>query len=231
MTALRQRMLEDMQIRNLAPATQRAYVEHVSRFARHVGRSPATLGPEEIHAYLVYLTTEKQLAPSTIIVAVAALRFLYTVTLQKPWSVTAVIPAPKQPQTLPVILSPAEVVQFLDAVASQQHRTILTTCYAAGLRISEAVHLTLPAIDSQRMVLHVKLGKGQKDRDVMLSPKLLVILRDWWRVSRSRPWLFPGDRPGRPITTRAVNRACRKTLRRCQIPKLITPHSLRSVSA
>ena len=231
MTALRQRMLEDMQIRNLAPATQRAYVEHVSRFARHFGRSPAMLGPEEIRAYLVYLTTEKQLAPSTIIVAVAALRFLYTVTLQKPWSVTAVIPAPKQPQTLPVILSPADVVQFLDAVASQQHRTILTTCYAAGLRISEAVHLTLPAIDSQRMVLHVKLGKGQKDRDVMLSPKLLVILRDWWRVSRSRPWLFPGARPGRPITTHSVNKACQQAHRRSRLPKPITPHSLRSVSA
>ncbi len=231
MTALRQRMLEDMQIRNLAPATQRAYVEHVSRFARHVGCSPALLGPEEIRAYLVYLTTEKQLAPRTIIVAVAALRFLYTVTLHTPWSVAAVIPAPKQPQTLPVILSPAEVVQFLDAVTAQPHRTILTVCYAAGLRISEAVHLTLPAIDSQRMVLHVKLGKGQKDRDVMLSPKLLTILRDWWRVRRPRPWLFPGDRPGTPLTTRAVNRACRKALRRCQIPKPITPHSLRHAFA
>ena len=231
MTALRQRMLEDMQIRNLAPATQRAYVEHVSRFARHFGRSPAMLGPEEIRAYLVYLTTEKQLAPTTLIVAVAALRFLYTVTLQKPWSVAAVIPAPKQPQTLPVILSPAEVVQFLDAVTAQPHRTILTVCYAAGLRISEAVHLTLPAIDSQRMVLHVKLGKGQKDRDVMLSPQLLTILRDWWRVRRPRPWLFPGDRPGKPMTTRAVNRACRKALRRCHIPKPITPHSLRHAFA
>jgi len=191
MTPLRQRMLEDMQIRNLSPLTQRAYVEHVSRFARHFGRSPALLGPEEIRTYQVYLTSEKKLAPSTIIVAVAALRFLYMVTLHKPWSVAAVIPAPKQPQTLPVVLSPAEVVQFLDSVKQPEHRTILTTCYAAGLRISEAVHLTLPAIDSQRMVLHVKQGKGQKDRDVMLSPKLLAILRDWWRVSRSRPWLFP----------------------------------------
>jgi len=132
---------------------------------------------------------------------------------------------------LPVILSPAEVVQFLDAVTAQSHRTILTVCYAAGLRISEAVHLTLPAIDSQRMVLHVKLGKGQKDRDVMLSPKLLTILRDWWRVRRPRPWLFPGDRPGTPLTTRAVNRAYRKALRRCQIPKPITPHSLRHAFA
>lgn len=231
MTALRQRMLEDMQIRNLSPLTQRAYVEHVSRFARHFGRSPAVLGPEEIRTYQVYLTNEKKLAPSTIIIAVAALRFLYTVTLQKPWSVEAVIPAPKQPQTLPVVLSPAEVVQFLDSVKTPQHRTILTTCYAAGLRISEAVHLTIATIDSQRMVLRVEQGKGQKDRYVMLSPKLLEILREWWRVSRPRHWLFPGARPGHPITSRAVNRACRKAHRRCGIPKPITPHSLRHAFA
>jgi integrase/recombinase XerD len=231
MTPLRQRMLEDMEVRNLSPLTQRAYVEHVSRFARHFGRSPALLGPEEIRAYQVYLTNEKQLAPASIVITVAALRFLYTVTLQKTWSVEAAIPAPKVPQTLPVVLSPAEVVQFLDHVAAPKHRTILTTCYAAGLRISEAVRLTPPAIDSQRMVLRVEQGKGQKDRYVMLSPTLLAILRDWWRVSRSTPWLFPGDRPGDPITTRAVNRACRKAHRRCGIPKPITPHSLRHYAA
>lgn len=231
MTPLRQRMLEDMQIRNLASSTQRAYVEHVARFARHFGRSPALLGPEEIRAYQVYLTQEKQLAPASVVIAVAALRFLYTVTLQKTWSVEAVIPAPKTPQTLPVVLSPAEVVQFLDCVAAPKHRTILTTCYAAGLRISEAVRLTPPAIDSQRMVLRIEQGKGQKDRYVMLSPKLLTILRDWWRVSRSTPWIFPGDHPGDPITTRAVNRACRKAHRRCDIPKPITPHSLRHAFA
>ena len=150
MTALRQRMLEDMQIRNLAPTTQRSYLEHVSRFARHFGRSPAVLGPEEIRAYQVYLTIEKQLAPSSIIISVAALRFLYTVTLQKAWSVQAVLPAPKMGQPLPVVLSPDEVVHFLDSVKHPKHRTIFTTCYAAGLRISEAVRLTIPAIDSQR---------------------------------------------------------------------------------
>lgn len=231
MTPLRQRMLEDMQIRHLASSTQRAYVEHVARFARHFGRSPALLGPEEIRAYQVYLTNDKQLAPASMVITVAALRFLYTVTLQKTWSVEAVIPAPKTPQTLPVVLSPAEVVHFLDCVAAPKHRTILTTCYAAGLRISEAVRLTPPAIDSERMVLRIEQGKGQKDRYVMLSPKLLTILRDWWRVSRSTPWIFPGDRPGDPITTRAVNRACRKAHRRCGIPKPITPHSLRHAFA
>jgi len=231
MTPLRQRMLEDMQVRNLSPLTQRSYAEHVSRFARHFGRSPALLGPEEIRAYQIYLTNVKQLSPASLVITVAALRFLYTVTLQKPWSVEAIIPAPKTPQTLPVVLSPAEVVQFLDSVTLPKHRAILTTCYAAGLRISEAVRLTPPAIDSQRMVLRVEQGKGQKDRYVMLSPTLLAILRDWWRVSRPTHWLFPGDHPGDPITTRAVNRACRKAHRRCGIPKPITPHSLRSVSA
>ena len=231
MTALRQRMLEDMQIRNLAPTTQRSYLEHVSRFARHFGRSPAVLGPEEIRTYQIYLTTEKRLAPSTVIIAVAALRFLYMITLQRPWSVQAVLPAPKTSKPLPVVLSPAEVVQFLDGVKMPKHRTILTACYAAGLRISEAVRLTIPAIDSQRMVLRVDQGKGRKDRYVMLSPRLLEILRDWWRVSRSRPWLFPGDRPGRPITTHSVNKACRQAHRRSRMAKPITPHSLRHAFA
>ncbi len=143
----------------------------------------------------MYLTNEKKLAPSSILTAVAALRFLYKVTLKKDWRFNDIIPAPKRPQTLPVVLSPEEVVQFLGTVASRKHRVILTTCYAAGLRISEAVRLTLPAIDSARMVVRVEQGKGQKDRYVMLSPKLLDILRAWWRVERPRHWLFPGDRP------------------------------------
>lgn len=231
MTSLRQRMIDDMRIRNLSPLTQTSYVGHVSLFARHFRTSPAQLGPEEIRAYQVYLTTERGLATSSVIVAVAALRFLYTITLKKDWRIAHVLPVPKKPQTLPVVLSPSEVVTFLAAVADVKHRTILTTCYAAGLRISEAVHLTLPAIDSQRMVLRVEQGKGQKDRYVMLSPKLLEILRDWWRVSRSRLWLFPGDRPENPITTRAVNRACRKAHRRCRSSKPITPHSLRHAFA
>jgi site-specific recombinase XerD len=224
-------MLEDMQVRNLSPLTQRAYLEHVSRFARHFDQSPARLGPEEIRAYQVYLTNEKQLAPASIVITVAALRFLYTVTLQKPWSVAAVIPAPKIPQTLPVILSPAEVVQFLESVKVPAQRVILTTCYAAGLRVSEAVHLTIPAIDSQRMVLRVEQGKGQKDRYVMLSPKRLEILRDWWRLRRPQHWLFPGDRPGCPMTTRTVDRACQRAHRRSGLAKPVTPHSLRHAFA
>ncbi len=231
MTPLRQRMIDDMRIRNLSPIPQRSYVGHVSLFARHFGKSPDQLGPEQIRAYQIYLTTERQLAPSSVIVAVAALRFLYTVTLKKAWRVDHILPLPQRPQTRPVVLSPAEVRQFLDSIDTAKHRAILTTCYAAGLRISEAVQLTLPAIDSQRMVLRIEQGKGQKDRYVMLSPTLLALLRDWWRESRSPHWLFPGDRPGEPITTRAVNRACRQAHRRCPIPKPITPHSFRHAFA
>jgi site-specific recombinase XerD len=172
-------MLEDMQVRRLSPFTQRAYVGTVARFARYFDRSPERLGPEQIRAYQVYLATERGLATSSLLVAVAALRFVYRVTLQKRWSFDDVIPAPKKPQSLPVVLSPQEVVQFLDAVKAAKHRAILTTCYAAGLRISEAVRLTVSAIDSERMVLRITKGKGQKDRYVMLSPKLLAVLRAW----------------------------------------------------
>jgi site-specific recombinase XerD len=224
-------MLEDMQVRNLSPHTQVSYVQQVSRFARHFDTSPDALGPEEIRAYQVYLTNEKKLAPGSIIIAVSALRFLYKVTLKKDWPFDEVIPAPKKPQTLPVVLSPEEVVQFLDCVKKPKHRTILTTCYAAGLRISEAVRLTISAIDSQRMVLRIEQGKGQKDRYVMLSPTLLEILRDWWRVNRPRHWLFPGNRPDHPITRSAVEQECQKVHQRCRIPKPITPHSLRHAFA
>lgn len=231
MTPLRQRMTEDMQVRNLALNTQMSYVQQVSLFARHFNTSPETLGPDDIRAYQVYLTNEKKLAPSSILTAVAALRFLYKVSLKKNWLFENVIPAPQKPEKLPVVLSPEEVLQFLDCVSSTKHRTILTTCYAAGLRISEAVCLTPSHIDSARMVIRVEQGKGQKDRYVMLSPKLLQILRDWWRLERPKQWLFPGDIPGQHISTDAVEQACQKARRRCPIPKPTTPHSLRHAFA
>jgi len=227
MTSLRQRMLEDMQVRRLSPFTQRSYVETVARFARYFDRSPERLGPEQIRAYQVYLATERGLATSSLLVAVSALRFLYRVTLQKRWSFDDVIPAPKKPQSLPVVLSPQEVVRFLDAVKAVKHRAILTACYAAGLRISEAITLTVSAIDSERMVLRIAKGKGQKDRYVMLSPKLLAILRAWWKVQRPRHWLFPGERPDAPITRNAVQLACRIASRRACLGKAVTPHLLR----
>jgi integrase/recombinase XerD len=231
MTSLRRRMLEDMQIRNLAANTQEAYVQQVSLFARHFNQSPERLGPEHIRAYQVYLTKEKKLAAGSILIAVSALRFLYKVTLQKDWTFDAIIPAPKKPQTLPVVLSPEEVLHFLACVASRKHRAILTTCYGAGLRVSECIALTVPAIDSKRMVVRVEHGKGVKDRYVMLSPKLLEILREWWCVERPRHWLFPGDRPGQHISRAAVELECQQAHRICQIAKPITPHSMRHAFA
>lgn len=231
MTSLRQRMIEDMQIRNLSVHTQKCYVLQVSLFARHFSKSPELLGPEQIRAYQIYLTNERKLATKSILLAIAALRFLYKVTLKKNWGFETIIPAPKAPQTLPVVLSPEEIIQFLDCVRSRKYRAILTTCYAAGLRISEAVALAPLAIDSKRMVLRVEQGKGQKDRYVMLSPKLLEVLRAWWRVEKPKDWLFPGDRPGQHITKGAVERECQKAHRICKIPKPITPHSLRHAFA
>jgi len=227
MTSLRQRMLEDMRVRRLSPFTQRTYVETVARFARYFKRSPERLGPEQIRAYQLYLSTERGLATSSLLVAVSALRFLYRVTLQKRWSFDDVLPAPKKPQALPVVLSPQEVVQLLGAVTPAKHRAILTACYAAGLRISEAIALTVSAIDSERMVLRIAKGKGQKDRYVMLSPKLLAVLRDWWKVQRPRHWLFPGERPEAPITRSAVQLACGIASRRARLGKAVTPHLLR----
>jgi integrase/recombinase XerD len=231
MTPLRRRMIEDMQIRNLAPETQRAYLQQVSLFARHFGKSPERLGPADIRAYQVYLAQDRRLSASSISVAVAAIRFLYQVTLTRGWRVEDVIPTSRTPQKLPVVLSQEEVGQFLAAVQSRKHRAILTTCYAAGLRVSEAACLKPAAVDSRRMVIRVEQGKGRKDRYVMLSPKLLDILRDYWRLARPTEWLFPGDLPGRPISTFPVEHACRKARQQSGITKLITPHSLRHAFA
>ena len=227
MTPLRQRMIEDMKVRNLAPLTQAAYVHQVSMFARHFGRSPEALGPEEIRAYQVYLATEKKLAPSSISIAVAALRFVYNETLHKHWALEEVIPMPKMPSKLPVVLSPEEVLQFLVSIPHIKHRTILTTCYATGLRISETVHLKPWDIDSQRMVIRVEQGKGQRDRYVMLSVRLLETLRQWWRTERPLIWLFPGKSADKPITRHAVEKACQEAHSRSGISKPITPHSFR----
>ena len=226
MTKLRQRMIEDMEIRNLSPNTQLSYLQQVSGFAKYCHRSPEEVGPEEIRAYQVHLTTERKLAPGTLCIVASALRFLYKVTLKREW-VDAEIPLPKKPYILPVILSREEVFHFLESIASFKHRTILMTAYAAGLRISEATRLKLTDIDSQRMMLRVEQGKGQKDRYVMLSPQLLEILRAYWKVTHPKVWLFPGDLPGRPITRSAVEQACQKARRVSGIKKPITPHSLR----
>jgi len=231
MTPLRQRMIEDMQVRNFSPRTQATYLHQVARFAGHFGRSPEVLGPADLRAYQVFLTTEKRLAPNSILTAVSALRFLYRVTLKRAWPVADLLPAPKRPQFLPIVLSPTEVQRFLASVPSRKHRTILSVCYAAGLRIAEAVRLQVADIDSQRMVLRVTQGKGQKDRYVMLSPRLLTLLRTWWLIATPRTWLFPSTRAGHHLTPDAVENACLHARRRCGLSKPITPHALRHAFA
>ena len=230
MTPLRQRMLEDMGIRNLSANTQLSYLQQVSSYAKHFHRSPEVLGPDDIRAYQVHLTTDRKLSAASIGIATSALRFLYKVTLKQNWAPDE-IPMPKKPFKLPVVLSPEEVMHFLDCIDSTKYKTILMTAYAAGLRVSEATHLKVTDIDSQRMVLRVDQGKGNKDRYVMLSPRLLESLRAYWKLERPDFWLFPGNIPGKPITRDAVGQACQKAHRAAGITKPITPHSLRHAFA
>jgi integrase/recombinase XerD len=230
MTPLRRRMTEDMQILNLAPQTQHSYLYEVSRYARHFGKSPDLLGPAEIRTYCLYLIQDRDLSAGSITVALAAIRFLYKVTLKREWN-EAAIPAHRTPSKLPVVLSQQEVSQFLGAVQNLKHRTILTTCYAAGLRVSEAVHLKPIGIDSQRMVIRVEQGKGRKDRYVMLSPRLLELLRDYWHQTHPKLWLSPGSQPDQPTSRRTVEWACREARERSSLTKPVTPHSLRHAFA
>nr|WP_028215428.1 site-specific integrase [Paraburkholderia mimosarum] len=229
MTPLRRRMIEDMRVRNLAANTQRLYVSYVSAFARHFGRSPELLGPEEIRAWQLHLV-DAQRSRSTLVLATAALRFLYTVTLKRGWEIDEIAMS-KKPRKLPVILSPDEVTRLLEAIPSIKSRVILMTAYAGGLRISEATCLKVSDIDSQRMVLRVEQGKGQTDRYVMLSPRLLDVLREYWRMGRPQHWLFPGRFPDQPIGPAVVRRACQDARRRAGISKTVTPHMLRHAFA
>lgn len=232
MTPLRRRMLEDMQIRNFSGNTQDTYLLQVELFARHFRKTPEVLGPDHIRTYQLHLTNEKKLASSSIGLATCALRFLYTVTLKKGWDVEQIIPAPKQPKTLPLILSPEEVERFLGCVQPRKARTVLTVCYAAGLRVSEAVALKPTDIDSQRMTLRVEQGKGQTDRDVMLSQRLLEMLREWYRWAKPQaPWLFPGHGTGRSITAGSVHKVCEIARERSGITKPVSPHSMRHAFA
>lgn len=226
MTPLRQRMLEDMRIRNLAVSTQETYVRQVAYFARHFGKSPEVLGPREIRDYQVYLVEYKGASTSVHVQAVAALRFLYRVTLGKEWAIAA-IPCPKKPRKLPVVLSRQEVAQFLGAIRNLKHRALLTSVYAAGLRVSEVVRLRVSDVDSQRMVLRIEQAKGHKDRFVMLSPRLLAVLREYWKANRPWPWLFPGQTGEHPLQEASVRHACRHIARASGLTKPVTLHVLR----
>src|SRR5216684_3424157 len=198
-SALRQRMIDDMTVRNFAPNTQESYLHQVRLFARHFDRSPERLGPEEIRSYQIYLAKERKAAVGTRTVAVSALWFFYKVTLKRDWTFE-MIPAPKSENRLPVILSPEEVLRLLQAAPSFPHHVIFSTMYGTGVRVSEAVHLRADNIDSQRMMIRIELSKGHKDGDVQLAPKLLELLRCYWRKVRPGEWMFPGQIPNQPLT-------------------------------
>jgi len=223
-------MLEDLQIRNYAPTTVSAYIRSVAEFAKHFGKSPDLLGSEQIREYQLYLIKEKGFSLSSYIQAVCALRFLYSHTLHLPVSVDR-IPLPRYERKLPVILSPAEVKLLLETPKNLAHRTILTTMYAAGPRISEVARLKLADIDSSRNAIWIRGGKGRKDRQSLLPPRLLELLRVYFRWRQPKDWLFPGEKPGHPISCPAIFRACQKAARKAGIDKPVHPHSLRHAFA
>lgn len=229
MTPLRQRMIEDLQLRNRSPRTIETYISHVARFAKFHGRSPELLGAEEVRAYQLHLR-ESGVSWSLFNQAVCALKFLYTVTLRVGWPV-AHIPYGRKPRKLRVVLSQDEVVRLLSAVDNVVYRMALTTAYAAGLRITELVMLKAEHIDSARMLLHVELGKGQKARLVPLSEVLLAQLRDYWRTGRPKvkgsPWLFPSEDPAKPLHTTTIEKACQRARAAAGLTKHVTPHTLR----
>ncbi len=226
MTTLRQRLIEDLQVRNRSPHTIRSYVACIAHFARHFGKSPELLGPEAIRQYQVYLVNERRVSLSYLIQIVSALRFLYCVTLQRDWAIRH-IAYPKQPKRLPVVLSQAEVRRLFDAIRSPRHLAILMTAYAAGLRLSEVTQLLTTDIDSSRMVIRVRQGKGHKDRYVMLAPTLLEVLRLHWRRERPATWLFPGQHPDQPICNHVVQEVCRKAGIAAGLKKPVTVRTLR----
>jgi integrase/recombinase XerD len=226
MTPLRQRMTQDMQIRNLSPRTIECYTYHVGCFAKHFNRSPEWLGMEEVRAYQVYLVQQKKASWSSFNQAVCALRFLYGVTLRQSWPVVQ-IPFAKKPKTLPVVLGPEEVQRLLPCIKPLKPRVLLTTIYAAGLRLEEATHLELRDIDSARMLLRVACGKGAKERLVPLSPRLLGELREYWKAVRPQRWLFPGGTQQHPMAATTVQKSCKRAARDAGITKHVTPHTLR----
>jgi integrase/recombinase XerD len=227
MGALRDRMEGDLRLRGLSLNTQKRYLGCVGRFAAHFRKSPAEMGESEIREYLLHLERVLHLKAASRFVYVAALAFFYKVTLQRPKEM-ARIPFPKVPLRVPDILAGSEVDRLLSCIRSIKYRAILMVAYAAGLRLNVVLHLKQADIDSTRGVIHVRLGKGQKDRLVMLSPRLLLMLREYWKACRPQGgYLFPGGKPGRPLTDAAVRQVTRKAVKQAGIRKRVTPHVLR----
>ena len=231
MTRLRKMMLEELERRNYSQSTVRAYVRTMEDLARYFKRPPDQLGPSQLRQYQAYLCRERKLAPNTMVQRTAALRFFFVVTLRRRWTI-AETPYPRKTFRLPKVLSVEQVSQLIDAASTLFYRVLLMTLYATGLRRAELAHLKVSDIDKERMVIHVKGGKGRKDRDVMLSPKLLQELERYLRELRRPPelWLFPGNcwhTGKRPITTKVIWAACRDAARRAGLGDEIHPHTLR----
>jgi site-specific recombinase XerD len=219
-------MIEELQLRNYSPNTVEIYIRCVAKFAQHFKLSPDRLGPERILEYQLFLVKRKKVAWAVFNQTVCALRFFYHHVLHRDWMIEH-IPYPRHEEKLPVVLSPAEVAAVFEATRNLKHRTILMTIYAAGLRVSELTHLRVSDIDSQRQVICVRQGKGRKDRQVMLSAKLLQVLRIYWKSYRPMVWLFPGNPPDRPITRETVLTICRQAGEAARLSKRISPHTLR----
>ena len=231
MTPLRQRMLDDLRRRNYSPDTIRGYIRAVQQFAEYFGRSPEQMGAEELRRYQLYLLHERKFALGTVENNISALRFLYRKTLKRHDLAFDDLPFPKQPRTLPNVLSQDEVTRLIEAAPNRMHRMLLMLLYATGMRRTEATLLKVSDIDSQRMVIHIQRGKGMRDRDVPLTPKLLEALRDYWRWKKPRVYLFPSkvSDPGveRPISDKTVWNVCRAAADRAGIHKKLGPHTLR----
>jgi site-specific recombinase XerD len=225
MTPLRQRLIDDLRLRNYATRTIETYVSRIAAFAKHFGKSPDLLGPEEVRAFQLHLLT-RGASWSQFNQTVSALRFLYRVTLKRPDQVPF-IPYGKRHKTIPSVLSPQEVLQLLNAAAPGRERVYLQVAYGCGLRLNELTHLQIRDIDSARMVIHIRHGKGAKDRLVPLSTRLLQELRAHWQSCRSRTWLFPGFKPDRPVTGGNVQRHFARVLKKSGLTKRCSMHTLR----
>ena len=226
MTPLRRRMIDDMTLRNFSKATINAYVRAVARFAAHFHCSPDRLGREHLRSYLLHLLNDQHVSHSYYTLTRCALRFFYRETLGRD-DVPASLAPVKQPRSLPVVLGPDELVRFFAAVKNLKHRALLMTAYAAGLRVSEVSRLHVTDIDSDRMVIRVRAGKGRKDRYVMLSPRLLEILRAYWKATRPANFLFPGATPDQPLTTGSIRKVCSRACLAAGLGKHVTVHTLR----
>jgi integrase/recombinase XerD len=229
-SALRQKMTEDLQIRNYSPHTIEAYIRSVAHFAKHFGQSPDLLTPAHIRDYQLFLVQQRQVSWGTFVQAVCALRFFYQQTLGRKWMIEF-IPYPRRVKKLPLIPSQAEVRAMLEVTTNLRHHTILATIYATGLRVSEAANLLVSDLDSGRQLIAVRQGKGHKDRFVILSPRLLELLRRYWKTYKPAPHLFLGDIPGCPISSAGIQYICHKAATGAGISKPITPHSLRHAFA